>query len=66
VTLAGIDTAWCPREKRLPIWQKLAGEWKPSQLQEICTVVPLREIDEYVRQILAGQIVGRTVVRVSG
>ncbi len=64
VTLAGIDTAWTAREKRLAIWNKHAGDWKLPQLEEISTTVSLSEIDGQVRRILSGQIAGRVVVRI--
>lgn len=64
VTLAGIDTAWCPRERRLAIWKKLAGEWKLPRLADVSTTVELAQVDDAVRQILAGRVAGRVVVRV--
>ena len=63
--VCGIDSGWCRRERRLELWRRLAGPWKPEQLAEVSKTVDLKDIDETVRQILAGQIVGRTVVRVS-
>jgi len=66
VTLCGIDSGWCKRERRLELWRLMAGEWKPDRLAEISTEVQLKDVDEPVRRILAAGIVGRTVVRVSG
>jgi putative YhdH/YhfP family quinone oxidoreductase len=66
VTLCGIDSGWCKRERRLELWRLMAGDWKPDRLAEISTEIPLKDVDEPVRRILAGGIVGRTVVRVSG
>lgn len=62
VTLAGIDSAKCPRPERLAIWQKLAGDWHLEQLDEIASEVTLDELPSRVQDILAGQIVGRTLV----
>jgi acrylyl-CoA reductase (NADPH) len=66
VTLCGIDSGWCKRERRLELWRLMAGDWKPDRLAEISTEIPLKDVDEPVRRILAGGIAGRTVVRVSG
>jgi acrylyl-CoA reductase (NADPH) len=62
VTLAGIDSAKCPRPQRLEMWKKLAGPWRLDQLDELADEVTLDELTARVRKILAGQIVGRTLV----
>lgn len=62
VTLAGIDSAYCPRERRLALWNKLASDWKLDRLDSIATVVSLDEIGTQVPRILAGQVSGRVVV----
>jgi acrylyl-CoA reductase (NADPH) len=66
VTLAGIDTGWTRRERRLEIWRHLATDWKPDGLAELSQTVELKDVDAPVRKILAGEIVGRTVVHVAG
>jgi putative YhdH/YhfP family quinone oxidoreductase len=66
VTLSGIDSGWCKRDRRLELWRLMAGEWKPDRLAEVSTEIPLKDVDEPVKRILAGGIVGRTVVRASG
>ena len=62
VTLAGIETAWCPLSRRLETWKLLAGSWRPESLHAIGRTIGLEELDACVRQMLAGQCVGRTVV----
>jgi putative YhdH/YhfP family quinone oxidoreductase len=62
VTLAGIDSAKCPRPQRLEMWQKLSGPWRVDNLDRIASDATLDELPEKVRQILHGGIVGRTVV----
>ena len=62
VTLAGIDSAKCPRPERLEMWQKLAGPWKVEQLDHIVDEIALDELQDRIEKILAGQIVGRTIV----
>src|SRR5580692_8474660 len=66
VTLCGIDSGWCKRERRLELWRLMANEWKPDRLAEVSTEIALKDIDEPVQRILAGGIAGRTVVRISG
>jgi acrylyl-CoA reductase (NADPH) len=66
VTLSGIDTGWTRRERRLEIWKHLATDWKPEGLADLSQTVELKDVDVPVRKILAGEIVGRTVVHVAG
>jgi alcohol dehydrogenase len=58
----GIDSAKCPRPERLDIWEKLAGAWSAPQLDDIADEITLDELPDRVAKILAGQIVGRTLV----
>lgn len=62
VTLAGIDSASCPREPRLAIWKRLAGEWKPENLESVVTVSTLAGLSEHVPKMLQGQVSGRVLV----
>jgi putative YhdH/YhfP family quinone oxidoreductase len=62
VTLAGIDSAKCPRPQRLEMWQKLAGPWRVDRLEELADEITLDELPDRVERILAGELVGRTLV----
>jgi putative YhdH/YhfP family quinone oxidoreductase len=62
VTLAGIDSAKCPRAQRLEIWRKLAGPWRIEHLEQIAAEITLDQLPDRIERILAGKIVGRTVV----
>jgi acrylyl-CoA reductase (NADPH) len=62
VMLAGIDSANCPRPERLEMWRKLADPWNVAQLDSIAEEITLDELPDRIQKILAGQIVGRTVV----
>jgi putative YhdH/YhfP family quinone oxidoreductase len=63
VTLAGIDSVECPRARRLEIWTKLAGPWKPAHLASVAQETTLDGLAEKIDQILAGGILGRVLVR---
>jgi putative YhdH/YhfP family quinone oxidoreductase len=64
VHLLGIDSAQCPEEIRLKIWELLAGDWN------IASLLPKLVIDSdlvklntvYIDQILQGQVQGRVVI----
>jgi alcohol dehydrogenase len=64
VTLAGIDSAEQPMQRRLAIWERLAGSWK-LDLEPICDEIGLDGIPGAVREMLAGTHVGRTVVHLN-
>lgn len=63
VTLAGIDSAKCPRQPRLEIWEKLAGPWRVTLPEQWITTVRLDELPAAIDRILAGGVAGRTLVR---
>lgn len=63
VTLAGIDSAKCPREMRLDMWSRLAGPWRAELPEECLTECSLDEVPARVQEMLGGNIVGRTVVK---
>ena len=63
VTLAGIDSAKCPREPRLEIWDRLASDWKLDCLDDLRREVDLRQLPSEVEATLAGNSVGRIVVK---
>ncbi|MHB8864510.1 MAG: oxidoreductase [Pirellulaceae bacterium] len=64
VTLAGVDAAWCAVSLRHETWQRLAGRWKPSELETMARYIELADLPKYVDDILHGHIIGRVVVKV--
>jgi putative YhdH/YhfP family quinone oxidoreductase len=64
VTLRGIDSAWCPIDRRREIWEKLAADWKPESLSSIQEMLGLEQLSDKVQQLLAGENTGRTIVDV--
>ncbi len=63
VTLAGIDSAKCPRGPRLDIWDRLAGAWRVDLPASLVTECGLEDLPKRVETILGGEVVGRTLVR---
>ena len=62
VNLLGIDSAHCPVELRLKIWEKLSSIWKPDNLELISTECYLEELTEKIDLMMQGKITGRIVV----
>ena len=63
VTLYGIDSAKCPREPRLEIWRRLAGEWKLDNLASLRREITLSQTPAAVADMLAGKSYGRVLIR---
>lgn len=65
VSLLGISSANCPIELRRKLWDRLGNEWKPPHLDAIIRQeVGLHEMGPVFEQMLAGDALGRTVVKV--
>jgi len=65
VSLIGINSVDTPRDLRLKIWQRLAGELKPRNLDRIVThEVPLEQIDSAFRDYIDRKMTGRSLVRI--
>lgn len=63
VSLLGIASAGTARDIRDEIWRRLASDWKPAHLQDICTrEVDLEQLPDVFASMLAGGSFGRTLV----
>lgn len=64
VCLLGIDSVMCPIEPRKAAWQRLASDLDRIKLAEITHEILLSDVPEWGAKILAGQVRGRTVVKI--
>ncbi len=62
VRLIGIDSAECPMEKRVAVWQRLAGEWKPDNLTAMVEEVGLDALEEKIQAMLKAQLKRKVLV----
>ena len=62
VTLAGIDSAECPMERRSAVWQQLAGPWRLGMLDRLSSRISLDQVSGAIDEMLAGRSKGRIVV----
>jgi acrylyl-CoA reductase (NADPH) len=62
VTLHGINSQNTPMDWRLHVWEKLAGEWKIDQLQNLAKEISLAELGDNIALILKGKQKGRVLV----
>ena len=67
VSLLGIHSVECPRAWREWIWQQLAGPWKLRHLDTLIgREIGLEQVKATCDDQVAGALVGRTVVKLSG
>ncbi|MBX3437331.1 MAG: YhdH/YhfP family quinone oxidoreductase [Planctomycetaceae bacterium] len=62
-TLDGIDSAHCPYDRRLQIWNRLAGEWRLGDVPQLVSDIRLEQANDTVARMLRGETSGRILVR---
>ncbi|MBM2715008.1 oxidoreductase [Mesorhizobium caraganae] len=65
VTLAGVDSVYCPKPKRITAWQRLARELDLDHLNTIAKEIGLGEVIAAATDIIEGKLRGRVVVDVN-
>jgi acrylyl-CoA reductase (NADPH) len=66
VSLLGINSVFAPRATRLAVWQRIASDLRPRHLDRIVTrVIDLDQLPSAFDDYIKGNVVGRTVVRIS-
>lgn len=64
VNLLGIDSVYCPMETRLNVWNRLATDFKPDNLEQLIQQeITLEQLPEVLPTLLKGQAKGRTIVK---
>lgn len=63
VNLLGVDSVEIPLRDKADIWRKLAGPWKLTALDRLVREIGLEALPAQMDRILAGQQVGRVLVR---
>jgi putative YhdH/YhfP family quinone oxidoreductase len=67
VALLGVDSVHCPYDTRVAVWHRLAGDLRPRHLEESIAHEVKGLGDELIAAlatVLAGEMTGRTVVRI--
>ncbi len=62
VSLRGVDSVMCPKERRAEAWRRLARDLPSELLSEIEQVAHLEDLPRLAEEILAGRVRGRVVV----
>ena len=62
LSLMGIDSGSCLMSDRIDIWNHLADDWKPSDLEALCHECTIGDLPSEIEKILNGRQIGRTLV----
>jgi acrylyl-CoA reductase (NADPH) len=65
VTLAGVDSVMAPIARRREAWSRLASDLDASLLESMTTEIGLDDAVEAAQKLMAGQVRGRTVVKIA-
>jgi len=65
VTLAGVDSVYCPKPRRIEAWNRLAQDLDISHIEMIMTEIKLADAIETAADQMAGKTRGRIVVDVN-
>lgn len=65
VTLTGIASVFCPRERRLLAWKRLAADLEVEKLDALTSTIPLSDVVRTAPLFLEGRVRGRIVVDVN-
>lgn len=63
VTLAGIDSVMQPYSNRIAAWSRIAKTFDLKAYGDLVSEIGLAELPDAAQRILAGQVRGRTIVR---
>lgn len=62
VRLIGIESSRCSIDVRKELWDRLAGPWKPDQLEALAHECSLEDASGRIDSMLRGQVTGRVIV----
>ena len=65
ISLFGIDSVQCPKERRLEAWRRLALDLDRDKLASMTETIPLDQVFEAGARILKGETRGRLVVTIA-
>jgi acrylyl-CoA reductase (NADPH) len=64
VSLLGIDSVMAPQALRREAWARLARDLDLTALERLTTEISLEDALSSAKRLMAGQVVGRLVVRI--
>jgi len=64
VSLLGVDSAYMGFPTRARVWERLAGDLRPTCLEKITKTADFEDLPPVFDEFIAGRVKGRTVVRI--
>ena len=64
MSLLGIDSVQCPKNRREEAWRRLDSDLDRGKLEAMTTQIGLADVIETAGRILEGRVRGRIVVKV--
>jgi len=64
VSLLGINSVYCPQQRRIKLWERISKDLDRDKLASITNVIEFDDALDAAPKILEGKIRGRTVVRI--
>ena len=65
ITLAGVDSVYCPIEERIVAWKRLAKDLNLANLDSMISTISLSEVVSSAHNMLSGKTYGRIIVDVN-
>lgn len=65
VNLLGVDSVELPIDEKARVWNRLAGDWQLDGLEALVEELSLDDLSPAIDRILASEMVGRGLVKVS-
>ena len=65
ISILGVDSVMYPGHLRPKLWDRMANELKPDNIELIGTEITLKETLPILKEILKGQVRGRKIVRIA-
>ncbi len=64
VTLAGVDSVYCPLKDRIEAWKRLATDLDLDKLEDMISLISLNEVMDAANKMLSGKSYGRIIIDV--
>ena len=62
-SLLGVDSQGIEHSNRTSLWNRLATDWKPFNLERFSREIQLKDLDDEITKILNGKQIGRVIIR---
>ncbi|MCX7170888.1 MAG: oxidoreductase [Proteobacteria bacterium] len=66
VSLLGIDSVNCPMPQRAAVWQRLAGDMRPQNLELLTRSIAFDQLPGAFDDFIKSRVTGRVVVNIAG